>query len=90
VISGEPTVPCFSLHVTEGKFSSAAIATVFENRETARQGVLEVLADLSRDICGDLSCNSRWQIELTDITGRPILRLSLLIETLVEENQANV
>jgi hypothetical protein len=81
-------VPCFSFHVSVGKFSNAAIATVFENGGAARQEALAMFADLSRDICRDLNSNSRWQMELTDATGRSILRLRLSVESLVEEDQA--
>jgi hypothetical protein len=81
-------VPCFSFHVSQGKFSNAAIATVYENGGAARQEALAMFGDLSRDICRGMNCNSQWQMELTDATGRPIFRLRLSMESLVEEDQA--
>lgn len=83
-------MPSFSFQVSEGKFSNAAMATVFENGEAARQEALAMFADLSRDICGALNANSGWQIELTDDTGKLVFRLRLSAESLFEEDQPAV
>lgn len=47
-----------------------------------------MFADLSRDICKDLSIsNCQWQIELTDDTGKSIFRLRLSAESSIELDQ---
>jgi hypothetical protein len=39
-------------------------------------------ADMARDVAGDLENNPEWQIEVTDESGKPIFRLSLLAESM--------
>jgi hypothetical protein len=48
----------------------------------AQREAAGMLVDMARDIAGELQSNPKWQIEVADETGKPILRLSVLAEPL--------
>jgi hypothetical protein len=68
------SVPLFSLHVRQGKFSDAGVETVFEDELSAQKNALAVFADLARDIVVD-STDFDWQMDVRNDVGRAIYRL---------------
>jgi hypothetical protein len=71
------SMPRFSIHVSQGKFSSVVVETAFENSEAARQETMAISADLGRDIFTGLDPGSEWQMDLKNETGKAIFRLRL-------------
>jgi hypothetical protein len=71
------SMPCFSIHVSQGKFSSVVVETAFENSEAARQETMAISADLGRDIFTGLVPGSEWQMDLKNEIGNAIFRLRL-------------
>jgi hypothetical protein len=71
------SMPRFSIHVSQGRFSSVVVETAFENSEAARQELMAISADLGRDIFTRLEPGSEWQMDLKNETGKAIFRLRL-------------
>jgi hypothetical protein len=70
-------MPRFSIHLSQGKFSSVVVETAFETSEAARQELMAISADLGRDIFTRLEPGSEWQMDLKNETGKAIFRLRL-------------
>lgn len=52
------------------------------DRETVWAEMTKVCGDLLGDISRDLKQNGDWQIELLDLSRRPVFRIRLVAETL--------
>jgi hypothetical protein len=74
-------MPRFSIQVSQGKFSNAAMQATFENGEAARREALAIFADLARDISAALEVDSVFEIEIKDEARKPIFRIRLLVES---------
>jgi hypothetical protein len=70
-------MPRFTLQVSQGEFSNAAIETVFESNEAAHQGALAICADLGRDIFAGLKAGSDWRLDVVNETGSAIFQIRL-------------
>jgi hypothetical protein len=72
----------YSFTVRNGGLQQPDTTSLLPNAVTAQKLALAMCADLSRDIVTHLTDTTGWQVTVSDETGRPIYRLSVVAESL--------
>jgi hypothetical protein len=76
-------MPCRDIHLESEKVGYLSRAPLRDSRMMMRRGERPGhVCRHGRDFAGDLENNPEWQIEVTDESGKPIFRLSLLAESM--------
>jgi hypothetical protein len=69
-VSCRPEMPIFSFTIGSGVFSGA-VTSNHPDIQSAQRQALAMLADLARDIVGELETNPDWCVEVADEAGKP-------------------
>jgi hypothetical protein len=76
-------MPRFLFQVQQGKLPGPlALEDVLSDNYAARKAALGICADLARDIVTGLTEDSEWRLNVLDEHGKPVFRISLLVESL--------
>jgi hypothetical protein len=75
-------MPQYSFSVRNGRSSPPDTTSMLPSAAAAQKEALAICADLARDILAHLTDGSGWQVSVSDETGRPFYRVSVVAESL--------
>jgi hypothetical protein len=75
-------MPRYLFTIGTGAQSTPKTTSILPNTAAAQKLALAIYADLARDIVIHLAGGSGWQVSVSDETGRPFYRISVVAESL--------
>jgi hypothetical protein len=72
----------YSFSVRDGRPPPPDTTAMLPNAAAAQKIALTICTDLARDIVKHLTDDARWQVSVSDETGKPFYRVSVVAESL--------
>ena len=75
-------MPIFFFSVQNGDHSVCNGGAEFPDRDAAWKEMTGACSDMFADVSRKLAENAEWQMELLDVSGKPVSRIRLVAESL--------
>ena len=75
----------YFFQISDGKYSGISELDDIADRQAAWKEITTVCSDLVGSVSRGIKQNTEWQIELLDLSRKPVFRIRLVAETLASD-----